>query len=1070
MPQEEKRESEEEESKVSPQPVPATGRGVKRKMQDDNHNEQTGAAASSRFKAAAAPPAAKKPTAASRRVKESKVADSRAADVFDIDSSFESMDFAPSPSSTSLARKVAAPPALTTSTAVSNNRSTGGTLGVRGAQLQLPAVSKPAPLKLSPTFGTSKTARSRSPRPPISPQPASTIPASTPTLPHVSRVTRTVSSPAKLSTVQKRQKDGAKQKQRDGSDDDDEFDLLRELRLRDPTRSASSIIAAAGKVRRALTAIEPNNTPQTAAGKAVKTALSNPLPGFTSTSANTAWDSPSAAASVTAVRQSASSPASALQFSSALSGSDRQLMESLMYTLDGCSSTNQSVRHSSARSLLQQFQQAQQTSDDRGNALLFLMRAHGGFEQLCAAFGRWVDQDHFMMEVFVACMYFLSKEKGNAQCITKEGIDILMAALDGHRDLKHTSDTNQLAAESKQDKSSLEAEGAENDTEPAFKIRSARKKRVVDASADDIRAVFMNDPAVQKRGLPFSLSLFVILALSAFSNDGLFKTTLARLPCSFSTLLSCVQVEFDALVQLSPPAVSSPPPLSADTPPHVTHLFRLQALLVVLENLTHSHPPNQQRLLAATLPHNDSSRPPPSTPVSFSQLFFAMLQWFTSRVMEQHDQPTRHSNEMDVDETAVVKKSADRGKKHVSKKASIFLDADDLQAMEHAARNDHTAALLSSIPTDASIVLLLCRLLVNLTNKSPRGIQILYHSYPASPPPAGPPSHNKTGVQIMSDIVGLCWYHPHVRPADGIDGTADGRPPRLNADSELLDLLTLSIGVMINTAEHSPVIREVLLENCNMTVRRQLSVALTGVDSMVAGAGSSLMHVSGAEVMQVSYLECIVDVFVHTFNTIRDIEAQTNQPQATTASANKPSAFPTLSPTSSSVSTGVAAPQRYGSRAHSTPIVAATPVDSVVDEHDSLFNRMLCSYAAMVLAILATHDSAAFKQVQAALRGRRENEQVSHRLSPTPESTATSAEHDLLYDASPSHAEAGGRQSPSASGAGQVVFGLRLVVRLLNEFLVLQHESVMSEESVDSMMALIAKLERAIKQDNTYGR
>ena len=150
--------------------------------------------------------------------------------------------------------------------------------------------------------------------------------------------------------------------------------------------------------------------------------------------------------------------------------------------------------------------------------------------------------------------------------------------------------------------------------------------------------------------------------------------------------------------------------------------------------------------------------------------------------------------------------------------------------------------------------------------------------------------------------------------------------------------------------------------------------------------------------------------------------------------------------------------------------MAAAPIESAVDEHESLVNRMLCSYAAMVLAILATHDNAAFKVVQAALRGRRENEQVSHRLSPTPK--PADSVHDLLYDASPVSGESGsGRSSPVAGGVGvQVVFGLRLVVRLLNDFLVLQHESVMSEESVDSMMALIGKLEKAIKQDSTYGR
>ena len=103
-------------------------------------------------------------------------------------------------------------------------------------------------------------------------------------------------------------------------------------------------------------------------------------------------------------------------------------------------------------------------------------------------------------------------------------------------------------------------------------------------------------------------------------------------------------------------------------------------------------------------------------------------------------------------------------------------------------------------------------------------------------------------------------------------GAADGRPPRLNADSELLDLLTLSIGVMINTAEHSPVIREVLLENCNMTVRRHVSVALSGVESSAA----PVARASGAEVMLVSYLDALVDIFVRTFSTIRDIEAQTN--------------------------------------------------------------------------------------------------------------------------------------------------------------------------------------------------
>ena len=1045
-------------------------------MQDDsrkadNSSDSSHAAsapsASPRYQSSVAPPAAKKPTAASRRGIDKKAAD---VDVFDIDSSFEPEHALTS--SSSLA-------------ATSHNRPSG-TLGARRAHPQLPAVSKPAPPKRSPALAPAKPARS--PPPPRSPTSPPAVPASassTRALPPASRIARTVSSPAKLRTVQKRQNDAAKQRQHD-SDGEDEFDLLRELRLRDPTRSASSIIAAAGKVRRALTAVEPTTKAAlTKAGKPVRTTLSNPLPATdspVSTAASSAWDFASSPAAVTAVKHPASFPASALQFSSALSGSDRQLMESLMYTLDGCSSINCSVRHSSARSLLQQFHQAQHTSDDRGNALLFLMRAHGGFEQLCAAFSRWVDEDQLMVEVFVACMYFLSKEKGNAQCITKEGIDILLAALGGNRDTKPAKDGTRAAAaaESKEGKSSVGAEEAENDDEPTFRIRSARKKRVVESSTDDIRAMFMSDAAVKKRGLPFSLSLFVILTLSAFSSDSLFKTTLARLPTSFSTLLSCVEVEFNAVMQLSPPAVSSLLPTSTDSIQQVTHLFRLQALLVVLENLTHSHPPNQQRLLAATLSSSadSSSHVLSATPVTFSQLYFAMLQWFTARVMEQHDQVGGGGDEMQVDEEKAESMGAERGKKRASKKkASLLLDEADLQAMEQAARNDHTAALLSSIPTDASIVLLLCRLLVNLTNKSPRGIQILYHSYPpaaaaaASAVPTRSP--NKTGVQIMADIVGLCWYHPHVRQLDGLGVVPlDGPPPRLNADSELLDLLTLSIGVMINTAEHSPVIREVLLENCNMTVRQQLSVAVAGLGSSAAVASlSSLSHVSGAEEMVVSYLDAMVDIFVHTFSTIRDIEAQASQPHTTTISHTKPSASPSLSPSFSTASASVAVPQRYGSRAHSTPIVAAAPVDSAVDEHDSLVNRMLCSYAAMVLAILATHDSAAFKRVQAALRGRRENEQVSHRLSPTPRPATASSEHDLLYDASPVSGEGSGRMSPTGGGGGgQVVYGLRLVVRLLNEFLVLQHESVMSEESVDSMMALIAKLERAIKQDSAYGR
>ena len=610
----------------------------------------------------------------------------------------------------------------------------------------------------------------------------------------------------------------------------------------------------------------------------------------------------------------------------------------------------------------------------------------------------------------------------------------------------------------------------------------------MESSADDIRTVFMSDAAIQKRGLPFSLSLFVILSLSAFSSDSFFKTTFARLPTSFSTLLSCVQSEFNALVQLLPSAAAPQPSNSGDASPVVTHLFRLQALLVVLENLTHSHPPNQQRLLAATLQTPaDSGRSVPSAPVSFSQLYFAMLQWFAARVMEKHEQGSADSGDnMEVDGQSADRSSAGSGKKRVSKKASVFLDESDLRSMEQAARNDHTAALLSSIPTDTSIVLLLCRLLVNLTNKSPRGIQILYHSYPATSLPTTNTSHspNKTGVQIMADIVGLCWYHPHVRQLGAADAVSSGGGVvRLNAESELLDLLTLSIGVMINTAEHSPVIREVLLENCHMTVRRQLSVGLAsmGASSAAVLGLSSLSHVSGAEVMQVSYLECLVDVFVHTFATIRQIEAQHSK-QTASATASKAASSPTPSPTASSSVSGVAAPQRYGSRAHSTPIIAAAPVadSEAADQHDSLVNRMLCSYAAMVLAILATHDSAAFKLVQAALRGRRENEQVSHRLSPTPKPTISSSEHDLLYDASPPPQTGSGRMSPMLGGGGggggtgqqqqQVVFGLRLVVRLLNDFLVLQHESVMSEESVDSMLALIAKLERSIKQDSTFGR
>ena len=405
-------------------------------------------------RAAASAPARKKPTAASRRGNDTKTA---AADLFDIDSSFEPMDTTPpEPSPTARNHRSAASSVLTTASATGNRPT--GTLGVRSSYAKSSAASKPTqPPKQPLSLVSSKLARRPPPRAPASPPAASTARP----LPNAARLGRTLSSPAKLTTVQKRRSDGSKQKQND-SDDDDEFDLLREMRMRDPTRSASSIIAAAGRVRRALTAIESAESATSPAGKAVQSSHSSPLPAVpshSSTAAASAWDFSSSASIIAAVKHSASSPTSAHQFSKALSGSDRQLMESLMYTLDGCSSTNHSVRHSSARSLLQQFQQAQHAGDDRGNALLFLMRAHGGFEQLCSAFSRWVADDQFMVEVFVACLFFLSKEKGNAQCITKEGIDILMAALGGNRDIKPitATDSNQSSAASSQSQETEQA-------------------------------------------------------------------------------------------------------------------------------------------------------------------------------------------------------------------------------------------------------------------------------------------------------------------------------------------------------------------------------------------------------------------------------------------------------------------------------------------------------------------------------------------------------------------------------------------------------------------------------------
>ena len=901
------------------------------------------------------------------------------------------------------------------------------TLGVR----RRVGEAKPAQSLRRPSPARSPLTR---PQPPS----ASPLPLRSPS-PERGRIQRTVSSPAKLTTNQKRRQ--VEEERKESSDlslPAGDVTAFPSSLTRNPVRARTALAAQfkppASAAKRVLSAVA--SLPSRAEHKPPQVSRSAPVPS-----------------SVFDLSSSDGSSSSSLHFSTSLSGADRQLMEELQYLLDGVSpSSPVDVRHSCAVQLLRSFHRTHSAKNRRGDGhqQFFLMRAHGGFAQLCRGFRGCAD-DPLLLEAFVGCAYLMSQEPPNAQCVTADGVESLLDAINGGR-------RSRKAAESEEKKEtpaeSEEGDDEEDDDLPASatQLRSVRRRSTApkDASAsiDDVRALFSGEAVFARTGQPYSASLLALVAVLSFSADAHFKATFSRVVDSFSTLSSLVHGSFVQLVNAS---LSSGPTSTA--------LFHLQTLLTVLENLTHMQGDNQRQLLQAKVEqsaaHMCGLQALPFPVQSFPQLYFSMLQWCTHRVVHQLDQPS----------------------------AAEAMAVDDAKADPDAVDVTDRAHVVLTPPTYTSLALLLCRLLVNLTNKSERGCQLLYHPYSdpvaclASAPTAG---KRKTGVQIIADMVGLCWYHPHLR-SPAVDPTS--ATSSLNAESDLFDLLTLSIGVMINTAEQSAVIREVLLENTHLSLRRQEDGALVSISLDTSASPFSLQR---EETAQVTWVACLVDIFAHTYLALLALTQQSDEgPAAVTAKPLPPLPAPVAA----------AAPQRYGSRAHSAPVLPATATaeaeaiaSPAVDatqppssaDSASLVHRMLCSYSAMVIAVLAVHDGLAFTKVQAALRGRAENAHISHR----PSAAATEMADDWLYNVSPSPSPAlsppegrGSQEGGEEKGEGKVegaqqqrvIFSLRLVVRLLNDFVLLQHEGLMSEESLHSMQHLIAQLERRIRADSAFG-
>ena len=868
-------------------------------------------------------------------------------------------------------------------------------------------------------------------------------------LPSSARLHRTVSSPAKLSTTAKRQQVADEEKEATHSTVTRDTDLFKAVSsTQPPIRARTSVIppftAPSSTAKRALSAF--NAQPLRTARKPLQATRSNPLPSSSFSSSSSAFDFPSSSES--------SSTSSSLHFSTALTGADRALMEELQYLLDGLSTSSPvDVRHTSALKLVQSFHRTHVNRQQRrgeGHQQFYLMRAHGGFAQLCSAFQHCVD-DEVLCDAFSACAYLMSREKANAQCATHIAVNSLLDIIHGAR--RHPLEPDERKEREQPDDDDDDADEADSPHLPL--IRSIRRRptnpQPPTSAKDAIRALFRDEAVFTKTAFSYSPSLLALSSLLSFSADSHFKGTFARVAGGFDTLTSLVHAAFRDLIAATPSA-SSPASSLSTTSSTSPHLFHLQALLTILENLTHTHRDNQRLLLEAKVQPRESSggaagqRELPFDVQSFPQLYFALLQWCTHRVVHRLDQ---------VDEARAQEEEA----------AVASFDEHD------------RSHLLLTTPSYTSLALLLCRLLVNLTNKSELGCKILYHPY-ADPvislavPSAAPPQR-KTGVQIIADLVALCWYHPHLRsprasPTSSPFSSSTSASSVLNAECDLFDLLTLSIGVVINTCEQSAVIREVLLENCHLSLHRHADGALLSIRP-AADAALSPFSLHAVEAVRVSWLDCLIDVFAHSYLGLLALEqgeedAEQGEPR----------------PQPPQPSAAVALPQRYGSRAHTAPVIipvkaevveAAQRVASGGGEQSVLVHRMLCSYAAMVIAVLAVHDSLAFHKVQAALRGRAENAHVSHRSSNT---DTAGKRDDCLYDASPSPSAS--PPPPGREGAGgggrvgvQVIFSLRLVVRLLNDFVLLHDEAVMSEESVSSLLSLITRLERTIKADSAFG-
>ena len=860
-------------------------------------------------------------------------------------------------------------------------------------------------------------------------------------LPSSGRIVRTVSSPSKLTTTEKRRQDEEEMKEStDSSILRADFTAPIPLRARPRAPLTASYRPLPSGAKRALSAL--TSLASKSQQKPLQVSRSSPLPS-----------SPFDFASL---ESSESSTSSSLRFSTALTGADRHVMEELQYLLDGCSSSSPvEVRHSSAVKLVQSFHRAHTHRRSRGDGhpQFFLMRAHGGFDQLCGAFTDCGD-DPLMMEAFIGCAYLMSKEQPNAQCVTVKGVETLLEAIQEKKQRKKkANDGSEMKEETADDKDEEEKEEKVGGFVP--QLRSIRRQSTSQpkdstAATEVVRALFSGEAVFTRTGQPYSVSLLALVALLSFSADGHFKATFSRIVGSFAVLTSLVHRTFCAMLATSQHSASTSSPL-----------FLMQTLLTTLENLTYTHAENQRLLLQAkadpaSVEGSEGSHLP-FTIQGFPQLYFTMLQWCTHRVVHSLDQP--ETTEMKSED------GADQSE-------------DNADSVDKTDRS-HVAL---TTPTYTSLALLLCRLLVNLTNKSERGCQVMYYSYndpvlclTSSSPSA---AKRKTGVQIIADLVGLCWYHPHLRSPAVPSSSSSSSLPSLNAESDLFDLLTLSLGVMINTAEQSAVIREVLLENTHLTLRRQEDGTLISITPEVSSVS---LHT--VETAHVTWVAAVVDIFANTYLTLlalaqqpdEDDQPRPSQPAVPLAEASAP-------------------PQRYGSRAHSAPIVPTTqggpssaasvaptaPISS--GEHASLIHRMICSYSAMLIAVLAVHDGLAFTKVQAALRGRAENAHVTHRPTKASPSNDRMDDTEYLYDPSPSPRERGWpSQSPSLGGAGeggtgaegkggvQVIFSLRLVVRLLNEFLLLQHEGSMSEESLHSMQILILQLERRIKADSAFG-